>query len=421
MVERVILPCRPWGLVSRPRWEIILKSMIESIICLVVLLSLPGVPPVAGASDANLSVAAAEEWSALFDRDSGWVGADGAYSIPLSGSEAYQRGSEGRTLFLFGDTFIGQVKEEGKRQSGTTMVNNTSAILWGSQPEPEKAEFYYHTDDSGKPAALFVPSTPEVGSERWYWPMDGTVLADTLYIFASRIRRSKGDSDAFNFALDGAALLRTDVDNVTDFRTYRQVEAPLYIQSKGDDGDVVFGGAIMVNTKEAGSGNPDGFVYVYGLRNDRFNKKLLAARVRPDKLANFGAWRFWDGESWSKAIRDAAPLTERLSSGFSVSPLADGRFACVFQLDGIGEHVALRIGESPVGPFGPVRKIWKPPELEMDEDIFCYNAKAHPHLSPPGQLLISYNVNSFDFGDHFRNADIYRPRFIRVRLPDRFE
>ena len=46
-----------------------------------------------------------------------------------------------------------------------------------------------------------------------------------------------------------------------------------------------------------------------------------------------------------------------------------------------------------------------------------YNAKAHPHLSRPGELLISYNVNTFDFwGDFFRDADIYRPRFIRLKL-----
>lgn len=31
-----------------------------------------------------------------------------------------------------------------------------------------------------------------------------------------------------------------------------------------------------------------------------------------------------------------------------------------------------------------------------------------------GELLISYNVNSFEFQDLFDNADIYKPRFVRV-------
>ena len=32
-------------------------------------------------------------------------------------------------------------------------------------------------------------------------------------------------------------------------------------------------------------------------------------------------------------------------------------------------------------------------------------------------MLISYNVNTFDFWDHFSNAGIYRPRFIDLEIP----
>ena len=42
----------------------------------------------------------------------------------------------------------------------------------------------------------------------------------------------------------------------------------------------------------------------------------------------------------------------------------------------------------------------------------CTNA-----LSSPKKLLISYHVKTFDFFDHFANADIYRPRFIELPLP----
>ena len=70
----------------------------------------------------------------------------------------------------------------------------------------------------------------------------------------------------------------------------------------------------------------------------------------------------------------------------------------------------------PDGPARTARKIWHCPEPDRDPDIFVYNAKAHPHISAPGELLISYNVNTFDFFDHFKYADIYRPRFIRLRL-----
>jgi len=80
--------------------------------------------------------------------------------------------------------------------------------------------------------------------------------------------------------------------------------------------------------------------------------------------------------------------------------------------------VVAAIGYSPVGPFGPPRILWHAPEPDLDPDIYTYNAKAHPHLSQPGELIVSYNVNTFDFADHFAHAGIYRPRFIRVRLLD---
>ena len=88
----------------------------------------------------------------------------------------------------------------------------------------------------------------------------------------------------------------------------------------------------------------DGFIYVYGVRND-LSKKLMAARVHPDQLTNFDAWRFWDGGGWSAQLDDAAPITDQISNELSVSPLADGRYALVFQVGGITAHVGVRLGE----------------------------------------------------------------------------
>lgn len=44
---------------------------------------------------------AAPEWDTLFQRNSGWIGADGDYSIPLN---------RDTTLWLFSDTLVGKVK-----------------------------------------------------------------------------------------------------------------------------------------------------------------------------------------------------------------------------------------------------------------------------------------------------------------------
>jgi hypothetical protein len=173
----------------------------------------------------------------------------------------------------------------------------------------------------------------------------------------------------------------------------------------------------MDNTSRAGVPRPDGYLYVYGTQNDPLNKRLLAARVRPEDISRFERWRFWDGTGWSPRLEDAAPITGRLSSEFSVTPLPDGRYLLVFQLDTLGRETAVRVGHGPAGPFGPPVPLWRCPEPDHDPDVYCYNAKAHPHLSDSRGLLMSYNVNTFDFRDHFAAARIYRPRFIRLRLP----
>ena len=48
------------------------------------------------------------------------------------------------------------------------------------------------------------------------------------------------------------------------------------------------------------------------------------------------------------------------------------------------------------------------------EGTYTYNAVAHPEQDAAGGLLVSYNVNSFDGSELYRQADIYRPRFVRV-------
>ena len=82
----------------------------------------------------------------------------------------------------------------------------------------------------------------------------------------------------------------------------------------------------------------------------------------------------------------------------------------------MSSSVGLRLGETPYGPFGPVVNVWECQEGRQ-KNIFTYNAKAHPHLSAPGEFLISYNVNAFDFFNEIKaQPNLYRPRFIKLKF-----
>jgi hypothetical protein len=146
----------------------------------------------------------------------------------------------------------------------------------------------------------------------------------------------------------------------------------------------------------------------------------MIARVQPADFKDFAKWRFWDGTSWSLDINNmkyAAVVTERVSDELSLSPLPDGRYVLVFQTDVWGS-VGMRIAETPYGPFGPVIPVWDCKEALTGKDYFVYNAKAHPNLSKKGELLISFNVNSFKFfTDITADPNLYHPRFIRIKFP----
>jgi hypothetical protein len=147
-------------------------------------------------------------------------------------------------------------------------------------------------------------------------------------------------------------------------------------------------------------------------------KDVLVARVSPSEFDQFDKWKFYDGKEWNTDISKSASITDSASNELSVSVLPDGRYAMIFQVNGISNYVGLRLGKTPYGPFGKVIKIWNCDDvLKTSKNFITYNAKAHPSLSKPGELLISYNVNSTDFFNEIKTyPDLYRPRFIRLKL-----
>src|SRR5262245_17354487 len=104
---------------------------------------------------------AVPERDAIFQRASGWVGADGNYSIPLATNT---------TLWLFSDTWVGAVANG--RRSNVVMINNSIALQRGTN----QPEFFYKTNSTGK-AASFI--TPQDG-RGYFWLFHGTRTSSGL-------------------------------------------------------------------------------------------------------------------------------------------------------------------------------------------------------------------------------------------------
>lgn len=353
----------------------------------------------------------APEWTALMERTSGWFGADGIFSIPLDGIEERQAEAK-KTLFIFSDTYIGEVKD-GVPQPGNVMVNNSIALMSGTLPVRDSVIFEYNRDRNGNPVSYFVPDNENSREGEYFWLGDGFVnraKRNALYIFAYHVHKT--GPNVFDFEATNVALIRIRKPSLENMSHYEQFPTALGFVHP-EYGRVYFGSGILVNTRSAGAPFPDGYVYIYGIAEGR--KSLLAARTKPGRIEKIGAWRFWNGEDWVKGVENIAPITDGVSNELSVTPTDDGRFLLTFTVMGISDKIGIRVGEGPAGPFGDIHEVYTCPEY-AEKGLLPYNAKAHYHLSGPAELLVSYNTITLDFWEDIqKDATIYHPRFIRVR------
>jgi hypothetical protein len=358
----------------------------------------------------SFTAEAAPEWTALMERTSGWFGADGIFSIPLDGVEE-QRAVGKRTLFIFSDTYIGEVKN-GVPLPGNVMVNNSVAWLEGTVPDEQAISFNYNRDKNGRPASYFIPENQGLEGEEYFWLGDGFINHQenrTLYIFAYHVHKT--GPGVFDFEQTNIALLKIRNPTPDGLRDYEQMETGLGFVHP-EHGRVYFGSGLFVNTRRAGAPDPDGYLYIYGIMDG--TKSLVAARVVPRRIEDIDAWRFFDGENWVKGQENVAPITNGVSNELSVTPSGDGRYLLTFTVLGLSDKIGIRVGEGPVGPFGEIQEVYTCPEYAV-RGLLPYNAKAHYHLSDPGRLLVSYNTITFDFWEDIqKDATIYHPRFIWV-------
>lgn len=364
--------------------------------------------------DFSFTVEPAPEWTNLLKRHHGWFGGDGIFAFTRSGYEKNGASANDETIIWFSDTMLGEINND-SLQPGYVMINNSVAVLSSGKPDSTAIQFYWDSA-GGKAKSVFIPKTNATGPKDYYWLGDGFVNQEKnndMYIFGYRIYNIP-EKKVFGFKEAGNTLIVIPKGEQPPFKAQRQLDIPFFL-GREVDSTGSFGAGVMVNTKEAGAPSPDGYVYIYGCRGS--NKQVLTARVKPASIEAFDQWEFWKGDGWSNNVADIKPITDSASNELSVSPLEDGRYIMVFQRGGLSRKVAIRIGETPVGPFGPAMDIYDVSEdLKGSDQLFPYNAKAHPVLSAPGELLISYNINSFDFDKDIKQLpNLYRPRFIRLK------
>ena len=341
----------------------------------------------------------------LFSPDSGGItGADGLFSVPLP---------DGRSVFLTGDCFLGEVVD-GRRDPSTTMLNNSMVVI--NRDRTEATAVYRGTYD--RPESLFVPEQ-QGDAKHWYWPGHGFADDTILYVFALNMyndpslvvpsEKEPGEVDEvdrlaenqWSFAVAGVDLLRFSLPELK-FLDVHGVNSTYEL-------DIHLGNSVM---------REGGYIYVYGTRNDPDGSHIYVARVREGALPYYQGWEYFDGSSWSIDHQDARPmkLDISVSEQFSIFRIKD-RYVLLTHAKGT-QDIYTYTSPEPFRGFGNKQFIYHSPDHDLDTtgNLFAYNAMAHPQYIRGDNLLVSYCVNSMRVRDVFEDADKYRGRFLRVPL-----
>lgn len=361
------------------------------------LILLGAVAIAAPPEEAPFTVASSKPLPALterFQRTEGWTGGDGASSIRLGPR---------RTLWLFADSFVGAI-EDGRRVR-TRMVNNAAAWQMFSE---DKAPLRFFLGTSAKePAALLRP--PQ--ADAWYWPGDGALVGDQLYLFCKLVRKAEG-APGFGFDWFGNELLQ--ISNPQDEPTTWKIQRA---RLPGGAEAPRLGAACLLEGD---------YLYAYGLFPAAACKPLEAplalARIHRDKLAAHDAkdWRYWcrgaKGNQWSEQPNDLVPLFRDAAPEMTVHQVRgiEG-YVATYTSVGLGRDIVIRHAPRPEGPWSKPVRVYRCPEVE--DKLLLYGAKAHVELAElDGQLIITYCRNIGSLAEDVRRPDIYFPQGVEVRL-----
>lgn len=364
----------------------------------------------------DFAVADDPSWEAVFQRTEGWTGADGINTADLL---------DGRILWMFGDTWIGDI-QKGRHVLNSELVNNTLAVheipnseKW-MPPDPDVIRFFW--EQSGQKNHAWI--RPDSGSgSGWFWPAgNGLMVKDDferfrLLFFMSQLAQRPDSDEMWAFYHRGNVLVivNNPDEDVPDWRIQK-----VFVPSIISRGEKIGWGAVLLSVPVSGQAQ-GGYLYIYGIdESDLRNKKLVLARSPAGRVEDTGAWQAYHGNGeWGIFDSECYPIAEHLASELSVEPVVIGEalwFVMVHSEDGFGSHILIRMAQSPEGPWSNPFPVYRVEDLRNDRSFVTYAAKSHACISRPGELLISYVINAIDFDKVIQNADLYRPRFIRVTL-----
>jgi len=303
---------------------------------------------------------------------------------------------DGRFLLVFGDTL------RGPSFDGPRFARN-SMMLWDTDC-----------------VSVVLPRSkgalvPDRGDGVGYWPMSSAVAHrpgyDLVLVSTQRVRTTGGGS--FDFANLGPALA---VFVVPEGGTPQLIATKDIGADDADTARPVWGAALAVD---------DDWVYAYGTANPGtpgvFGFSLRVSRARADDVLDPASWRYWDGARWQRDPAEAAELVPAeggVSQTLSVFHEGDRWYALSKRDGDLGDQLVIWTAPGPTGPFTASDPVATVP-TDLGAGAVTYMPLAHPRIFPErGSVVASYSRNNTDFTKIEADPTLYRPTFLRLRLPE---
>lgn len=250
----------------------------------------------------------------------------------------------------------------------------------------------------------------------WFWLQDGIILDHKFYSLPFVVTSDITQPEGFQFKIDGISLIEADVkNNDVDLRNNRQKTTNLYQKIDGRTWN--FGCGFYNNSHESLEEDSDGYIYIYGYTSSfaEFDKgnRMRVARVLKEHFTDLNKWEYYTGQGFSRKMEDAIPVLDHVSCELSVHR-DHGKYIAVFTYNTQSKYIAYAESPTPYGPFSDIRIAYVCPE-NLCPHMYLYNAKAHPHLSSEGDILVSYNINTSNFDENIQFGRTYGPRFLRLK------
>jgi hypothetical protein len=307
-----------------------------------------------------------------------WGGGDGAEPVPID---------NGRTLWLFGDTYIGSGVLGGPLDN-RGFVHNSMVVQYGGSC------FAYLL--RGNPSVGWYSAIADPSDNDYYWPTSGAYDAGTGVLSLTAIHVHQPDKTApWSWQLVGLDVIRYRMTDMAVLGTER-----LFTYGPADVAQ--FGTNLLVE----GS-----FVYHYGCAQSGPTHCYVA---RTDLGLHGASLRYLGAGGWMVGMQNAQPiaLTDPVGTQLHVTAMADGYIASN-QIPLLGTETWGWWGPTATGPFTPIGKLWDtsvPPVGPLPGNWYSYGGRIINTSAGP---IGVFSVNTAD-DEAARVAGVYGPRFLGV-------